>query len=62
MTCKMRGKKAVYIGETSKTMRERAREHHKDARVEREYSHIHSHKEEEHREEEMDMRFDLVKK
>ena len=62
LTCRKYGKTAVYIGKTSRTLKERALEHVEDGVQQREFSHLHTHKKEMHREEDMKMKFELVRR
>ena len=56
------GKEAVYVGETSRTMKERSGEHLEDAKKEKESSHIWNHQTSVHGEEKMEMKFALIRR
>ena len=60
-TCKEQGVNTKYIGETSRTLAERALEHHRDRVDTKKTSHMREHEEEQHQETGAEFRFDVVK-
>merc|ERR1712059_20124 len=57
--CKQEGKKVIYYGETSRSTKERALEHLKDAVEQKEESHMHQHWEQDHKDLEIAQLFTL---
>ena len=61
-TCKSEGRTTQYVGESSRTMLERAKEHVRDRTDAKKTSHMRDHTDEEHPGQEVGFRFDVVKR
>ena len=62
LKCKEKGETWVYVGETSRSLAERAGEHRQDLKDEKEHSHMFTHREEKHQgEEQVRMKFSVAK-
>ena len=59
--CKLRGTTVKYIGESSRSLKERAEEHRQDSKSEDKLSHMRSHWEEVHGGERTDFKFKILK-
>ena len=60
--CKEAGVDTKYVGETSRTTVERAKEHHRDVSDKKRTSHMRDHNAEEHPGQDVKFRFDLIKR
>ena len=60
--CMKEGKKTQYVGETSRTLIERSKEHHRDKKDMKRTSHMREHMLDEHPDQEISFKFDLLKR